>query len=289
LNEEVLATPAPDLESLEQADYRAYRETGKVPEKQAEQAAVETTSADSDEESTTAADSETATEDQEQPKKKGGFQKRIDKLTREKAELEARLAAATAGTKAEEKPAEQKPAAEGKPQAKDFVTYEDYVEKLTEWKLEQREIAKTAKAQADAQAAEQRKAAESWNTQLADARTRYADYDQVAFQDVPISDAAVKAIMHSENGADVAYHLGQNPEERERINTLNPIAAAVAIGKIAATLAKTSSTPETKKPKVSAAPPPIKPVNSKTANTQKSVDEMTSAEYRAAREAGKIR
>jgi len=286
---ETTGKPAPALVAdpeLSHQDYRTLRETGKAPE------VVKETSAAS-KEAETVPDSETGEEVQEpaEPKKKGGFQKRIDKLTREKAELEARLAGKPAATQDEKKPEPVK-AAEGKPLAKDFETYEAFIEQLTDWKADQRDATKTKEA-ADAKAATEAKAAGAeWGKQLAEARTRYEDYDEVALTDAPISQAVHDAIVGSENGADLAYFLGANPAERERINGLKPLAATLALGKILASLdanaAEDTATPENEKPKVSAAPAPIKPVGTKSASAGKRVDDMSNDEYRKARESGKV-
>lgn len=295
--DEVIQAPATlaDVDTMTNDDYRALREARKpIVEKEAPKTSAASPSTEQAEvETTTDADSETASEDQEQPaKKKGGFQKRIDKLTREKAELEGRLAAQAAAAKPVEKAPEPVKAAEGKPESKNFETYEAYVEALTDWKLDQKEVAKT-KAAADAKAADEAKSsAQKWNEQLKDARSRYDDFDEVALADAPISQAVHDAIVGSENGADLAYFLGQNPAERERINALKPVAAHVALGKILASLetsAESEEAPVEQKPKVSKAPAPIRPLGTKSAIAAKRIDDMSTDEYRKARESGKIR
>lgn len=297
-------TPAPvagtpNFDTMEHTDYRAFRE-GRQTVVEAKPAVVETPSADSADEAepTTAADSETASEEQDpqedKKKKKGGFQKRIDKLTARTAELEKQLA-----DKSAVKPAEQQQTAAsqnaspetptGKPELKDFSTYEEYVEKLADWRYDQRE-AQREQAQKAAKAADQAKeAGKQWQERLTDARTRYEDFDSVALAEVPISQAVHQVIVSAENGPDLAYYLGQHPEERELINAMTPVKATLALGRISAKL-ETSSDPETEvKPKVSAAPPPIKPLGAKNAQSSKRPEEMSHDEYRKARESGKIR
>jgi colicin import membrane protein len=280
---EVAQVVAP--EDLPNSEYRKLRESGPLPEKVNSAASQEAESA---------SDSETGEDNQEhgeQPKKKGGFQKRIDKLTREKAELEARLAGQTAVKPATEvKPEPVKPA--GKPESKDFDTYEAFVEALTDWKAEQRD---RTKAEADARVkaeTEAKAAAVEWNKQLEGARARYDDFDDVALSDARISEAVHNAIVGSDRGADLAYFLGANPVERERINALPPLKATLALGKILAALESDAGgePPEDKKRTVSAAPPPIKPLGSKSAAAgMKRIEDMTNDEYRKARESGKIR
>ncbi len=58
-----------------------------------------------------------------------------------------------------------------------------------------------------------------------------------------------------EIGPDIAYFLGSNPKEADRISRLSPFLQAKEIGKIEA---KVAASPPTKKP--SSAPAPIQPV-----------------------------
>lgn len=119
-----------------------------------------------------------------------------------------------------------------------------------------------------------------WRSQVDDARSRYSDFDQVALT-APISDSVAEMIRRADQGADVAYYLGQNRAEASRISQMNPIEAAMALGRIEATL----SLP--KPQRKTTAPPPIEPVKGGAPAT-KSPDEMSMSEYVAARKAGKI-
>ena len=79
-----------------------------------------------------------------------------------------------------------------------------------------------------------------------DAREKYADFEQVAYSpDLKVTEEMAQAIRLTDSGPDVAYHLGKNPKEATRISKLSPMAQAVEIGKIEATLAAVP------KPKVS--------------------------------------
>lgn len=238
----------------------------------------------------TAAGSETAEDDEqdtgEKPKGKGGFQHKIDKLTREKYAAEAAAEELRRQLADKEKPAakpaESKP--EGKPVAESFDSYEEYVEALTDWKLEQKEQSRQ-QSEAQRKAAEERKAVgDAWQGRLKEARTRYADFDATVDADVPVSAAMQQALLDSEQGADLAYWLGKNPTEAERIAKLAPFAAARELGRIEAGL--TRETPaQNPKPKTSAAPAPIKPVGKGAAPSAKKPDEMDFQEYTRWREA----
>lgn len=63
----------------------------------------------------------------------------------------------------------------------------------------------------------------------------YEDFVEVAFSgDVPVNETMTEVIMGAENGPDIAYWLGSNPEEAKRISQLPPTLAAMEMGKIGA-------------------------------------------------------
>jgi hypothetical protein len=91
------------------------------------------------------------------------------------------------------------------------------------------------------------------------ARDRYDDFEQVAYnQSLPITTVMAQTIQASDVGPDVAYYLGSNPREAERISRLSPYLQAKEIGKIEAKLA---DNPPVKK--TTSAPPPLKPVTAR--------------------------
>lgn len=89
------------------------------------------------------------------------------------------------------------------------------------------------------------------------AREKYADYDQVTRnRDLSITPTMAEVIQASDIGPEVAYHLGQNPKEAERISRLPPLLQAKEIGRIED---KLSSAPPVVK-KTTSAPDPIRPI-----------------------------
>jgi hypothetical protein len=138
--------------------------------------------------------------------------------------------------------------------AANFDTYEEYVEALTDWKLEQRDV---LREQAKARETQQ----ETVKTQVAAARERHADYDQVVNDQVVISPAMAEVMVASEHGAEVAYYLGSNPDEAARIAKLSPAAAGAALARIEASLdLGTSATQKPKTATTTKAPPPPKTI-----------------------------
>ena len=148
------------------------------------------------------------------------------------------------------------PSAEARPTRDTFDDPDAYDTALSEWAM--REGVRSAeakiasdKAAADAAArtateAAQKSAQEAeivalknrWEASKAKATEKYADYASVAEGDHTVSVPMAHAILALENGPDVAYHLGKNPEESARIAAItNPMMQVLEVGKIAARLA----------------------------------------------------
>src|SRR5512137_1572965 len=95
------------------------------------------------------------------------------------------------------------------------------------------------------------------------ARDKYDDYEDVVYNPkLRITDVMAETIQHSEIGPDLAYWLGSNPKEADRIARLSPIMQAREIGKIEAKLA---DNPPVKK--TTSAPSPISPVTARSSGS----------------------
>jgi hypothetical protein len=104
---------------------------------------------------------------------------------------------------------------------------------------------------------------ESYHDKEEKAREKYDDFEQVAYNpNLPITDVMAQSIQASDIGPEVAYHLGANPKEAERIARLSPILQAKEIGKLEE---KLSSNPPVKK--TSNAPSPISPLTARSTGT----------------------
>jgi hypothetical protein len=138
----------------------------------------------------------------------------------------------------------------------DSLPPEEYAELLAERKaaelLERRE---QARAQAEL--------LEQYHEKEEEARAKYDDFEQVAYNPkLPITDVMAQTIQASDIGPEMAYYLGSNPKEAERISRLSPFLQAKEIGKIEA---KLSDNPPVKK--TSNAPAPIAPVTARTSSS----------------------
>lgn len=155
----------------------------------------------------------------------------------------------------------------------------DYAEKLADHKANQKI--------AERENQKQRNEIETTFEDRVDAfKAKHADFDKVALGDhVRITPAMAEVIKASELGPELAYHLGNNPGEAERIAALSPLVQARELGKIEATLSEKNPVAV----KVSSAPEPIKPVGSRgttptySPSDPRSVKVLSDSEWIAAR------
>lgn len=169
------------------------------------------------------------------------------------------------------------------PSPDDFENPDDYIAERAAYTTRKAAIEDDReRAEADAKSAKEAGDAvmlDGYKEAAAEARTRYADFDKVAHGDhwTP-TQPMLDVIFDSDRGPDLAYYLGSNPEEADRIARLTPARQAAELGRIEATKlpdAKPKPKPQTK------APPPIKPISNAAPAAEKSPAEMSPAEYRA--------
>ena len=149
--------------------------------------------------------------------------------------------------------AEQSVKAAPPPAPDDFADAASYAEALAERKaqelLAQREAAK-----------QQAQLLEAYQDREEEARGKYDDFEQVAYNpQLRVTDVMAETIKASDMGPDLAYWLGTNPKEADRISRLSPLLQAREIGKIEAKLAASPPTKPT-----TSAPAPISPVTART-------------------------
>jgi hypothetical protein len=166
-----------------------------------------------------------------------------------------------------------------------FESVEKYAEALATQKaeqlLQQREIERQQSA-----------IIESYHEREEQARDKYEDFEAVAYNpSLKITTVMAQTIQASDTGPDVAYYLGLNPKEADRISRLSPFLQAKEIGKLEA---KVASSPPTKKP--SSAPAPIQPVVASSSRgpaydttDPRSLKSMSTSEWIAAERQRQIR
>ena len=150
------------------------------------------------------------------------------------------------------------------PKREDYADYEAYLEARAEFKASQRaekiveERLKEREEKASKAKAEEsdRELTKSWTVSVEKARAKYDDYDEkVQDESFNPSPAMARAMLESDQKAEIAYYLASNPEEMERIAKLSPLRQAAEILKLED---KVSAKGPAKKP--SKAPAPIDPV-----------------------------
>lgn len=209
----------------------------------------------------------------DEPKKKSGFSKRIDKLTAEKRELERRVA------ELENSQPEPQLAQEvsTKPKSADFDSHEDYIEALTDWKLDQRELEREALKKRN-------EITSSWDAKEAPVKKEYADYDDVvnvnSFQASNASREAQVFLGDSDIGPEVIYNLIKNEDLFDEFVEANPVKQIKILTKIELALEK----PVQKTAIATSAPNPPKKLNaSRPVSTGKDLiqhaGEMSDAEW----------
>ena len=162
-----------------------------------------------------------------------------------------------------------------------FDSVETYAKAYAEQMLREREVQK-----------QRSEYVEAYHDREEDARGKYDDFEQVAYNpNLRITTVMAETIQTSDVGPDVAYYLGSNPKEADRISRLSPILQAKEIGKIEATLV---SNPPVKKS--SSAPTPISPVTARSNGTStydttdpRSIKSMTTSEWIAAERARQVK
>jgi len=166
-----------------------------------------------------------------------------------------------------------------------FTTTEEYVEALTTSKAQQL-------VQQQQFAKQQQDLLGNYHEKEEDARSKYEDFEQVAYNPkLPITNVMAQTIQSSDNGPDIAYYLGTNPKEADRIARLEPFLQAKEIGKLEA---KVASEPFTKR--TSSAPAPISPVTARGSQSgsfdttdPRSIKAMTTSQWIEAERARQVK
>jgi hypothetical protein len=84
---------------------------------------------------------------------------------------------------------------------------------------------------------------EAYHDREEEARAKYDDFEQVAYNpQLRVTDAMAETIKASDVGPDLAYWLGSNPKEADRISRLSPLMQAREIGRIEAKIGSSPTT-----------------------------------------------
>lgn len=222
------------------------------------------------------------------PKKKGGFQRRIDELSREAREANERYERAMlvverlTGGKQPAEGAQPQQKEDPKPERSQFEDPDKFTEALVAW---------TGKRAAQAAINEERgrnlhaailqaqqQLQSAYDERVAKVKEKHPDWEaKVMTNDVEISVPMAQEIVTLEHGPLVALYLSEHKEEAKRISKLDERSAVREMARIEM---KVSTAP---KPEVSNAPDPVKPVGTRNKAGPKSPEEESTEEYAARR------
>jgi hypothetical protein len=242
-------------------------------------------------------------EQEEKPKANPKLERRFSEITKQREEArkeaqqerEARQALETRLAALEKQPApQQAQAADQEPQPSQFNDAFEYARALalysTEQALEQRD-----RQEAEAKVAQERqKVIQTWASKVQQAKASLPDFDDiVASSDVVIQDDIRDAILESDVGPQILYHLAENEDVAKKIAGLSAKQALREIGKLEARFEVKETPPEPKTIARSKAPAPIQPLRgSSPADVPMSTNgewHGTFQAWKEARKAGKIR
>lgn len=207
-------------------------------------------------------------ESQDKPKQVPWFQKRIDEVTAAKYDAQREAAYWRGQAEAGGRQQPQPPAQQGPPREDQFESYEAFEEARIAHAVEQR--LQTLRG------IEQREQSfRTYEDRVTKVRDKLPDFDlYVGDPTLPITPLMAEVIRESDVGPEVAYHLGKNRTEAQRIFALPPHRQAAELGRLEAKLAM----PAAPNPKP-IPPAPPQTVSGLSAGLAKSPDDMSMAEY----------
>lgn len=244
--------------------------------------------------------------------KKKGINERFSKLSTAKREAETAKAESDAKAKAAEERANKleqeandlrakyepkKIEQDPEPLPEQFADLSQYREALKEWTADDTRR-KDAIAKAENEQKQHRETiVKKWSKRQETVKSALPDYaETLAASDVKVSNQIREAILESDVGPEILYHLAKNPEIAEELNAMTTEKALIKFGKLEDKLtpANEDLKPATRVVEISKAPAPISPLKGSTSVTTNGLDAKgefhgTAQEWRRMREAGKIK
>lgn len=215
-------------------------------------------------------------------KKDDPVQKRINEITRKRREAERELEYERKKRIEAEREVEKFkntiPATD-KPKMEAYQSEEEYLDALTDWKIERKLKTEQEKSAKESIEKSEKASITALNSMMENSMNKgagkYEDFSEVVLDDnLKITEAMTDTIVSSEIAEEILYFLGKNPDVSETISKMEDLKAAREIGKIEAKLLA----PQPRK-KTSTAPTPITPIQT-TGMIEKSPDIMSMGEYR---------
>jgi hypothetical protein len=217
---------------------------------------------------------------------RNGYVKKINKLTYHRREAEREAAYWREQALRNQAPQQQAAPEAPQPAAKtledfnfDTTAFQQYVfaeaARLAE-KAGETAAERKFREQADAEQSSKRQT--SWKAKVKTFASETEDFEEVAYT-APISNEVAGLIQAMDDGPAVAYYLGKNPDEAERISQLPKELAAIALGGHQTRLSYERKAADQARKKVSSAPPPPAKIDAVEAAVEKDPSTMSDAEF----------
>jgi hypothetical protein len=184
---------------------------------------------------------------------------------------------------------------DAEPQPSQFSDAFEYAKALAEFSTEKALAERDRQVAVAREQEAQQRIIQSWAQKVQAAKAEMPDFDDlVAASDVVVNNAVRDAILESDVGPKILYHLAENNDLARKIASLSPNAALREIGKLEAKFEVNPETKQTAPVVRSKAPTPIQPIR----GGQGKADVPISADgefhgsyqaWKAARKSGKIR
>lgn len=252
-----------------------------VAEEQQQQAAA----AAEEQQQATEEASESATEENEQKvegeqqKPKGGFQKKIDKLTRAVSDKDREIEylrgiAFQRQQQQSTQKTETAPAADVRPKADDYENREEYEDALVDWRIKQRDNVAKAAGQEERVRTERKTNLDRFKDRQAELVIEDPDYEEYVEDTSNMSPAMIEEIVTHEHGPALHRYILQNPEEAKRLSQMGPMQLAREVGKLESKFV-TPNTQQRSAAAVSKAPPPPKISGRSSSNSEEDWENTT--------------
>ena len=211
-------------------------------------------------------DDEDQSEDEEESdtgrkKRRGGFQKKIDRLETEIANLQGQLQDNSNNFRKVDPFAAE-------PKRQNFRTDQDFNDAHTDWRDDQREASRQAEAKKANFQQSQGKKVEIYEAKTIELRKNEDYAKAVDSYDGPLTIGMQQGLIDSDYGPEVAFELAKNPEIGRKMAGMTMLQINKEIARLEVKIerkqAKTKSRKSTSKKTKSSAPRPIEPVKGTT-------------------------
>lgn len=212
---------------------------------------------------------------EEEHRRKGGWQRKIEKQSRQLEEQMQQIAFLKGKLGIDlEQPGPAETPSPDKPTRDKFQSDEDFVEALADWKVEQKFSAAEQRRQQEEAIAPIKKATQDFAATVTDYHETMSEAT-----DVPCNDQVAMFLRDPEIGPPLGYFLAKNPDVAQNLVKLGPAALAKEISALEPRFLKSAPSSTAT---VSKAPPPPTPVGRSASGQDEDIRNTTDMEkYKA--------